>query len=197
MRLSSNERKQQIIAEGIKIIHERGFPALSIRELANRVGISEPAIYRHFKNKEEIIMGILNKMQTFGDNIQQKLHTVDGELEKIKQLILFQLSYFEQNQGMTTIMLSEEIFYLNERLKRKLITITNVRSRILFNLIQSAQENNLIIKEDINNLTAIIMGSIRMLIFQWKLKNYKFSLTKQGQSVVNTLINMLTAKNEL
>ncbi|MCI0512282.1 TetR/AcrR family transcriptional regulator, partial [candidate division KSB1 bacterium] len=83
MRITSGERKEQIINEGIQIIHENGFPALSIRELASRVGISEPAIYRHFKNKDDIIMSILDKMQEFGVHIQQRLTTVDGDLEKI------------------------------------------------------------------------------------------------------------------
>ena len=57
-RLSTEERQVLIIDEAIKIIHELGYQAFSIRELSNRVGISEPAIYRHFLNKEDIVLGI-------------------------------------------------------------------------------------------------------------------------------------------
>jgi AcrR family transcriptional regulator len=193
MRITSEKRKAQIIDEGIKIIHEKGFPALSIRELAGRVGISEPAIYRHFKNKEDIIMGILAKMQELGAHTQYQLDAVDGELEKIKQLIMLQLEYFEKNQAMTTIMLSEEVFHLNEKLKHKLENIINSRQRLLTDLINSAQAKKLIIVEDVDNLASLIMGAIRMLIFQWKMNDYQFSLTLRGKSVVDTLFKMLVA----
>ncbi|HDP99905.1 MAG TPA: TetR/AcrR family transcriptional regulator [bacterium] len=194
MRLTSGERREQIITEAIQIIHETGFSSLSIRELASRVGISEPAIYRHFKNKDDIIMGILNKMQEFGELIQQKLISVEGELEKIRQLFLLQLAYFEENQAMTTIMLSEEVFHLNEKLKHKLALITNSRYRMLMDLIKSAQAKKIIIDEDADNLALIIMGTVRVIIFQWKLQDFRFSLVQRGKSVVNMLLAMLTVK---
>jgi len=194
MRITTEERKAQIITEAINIIHEQGFPALSIRELALQVGISEPAIYRHFDSKDDIIMGILDKMQEFGQHIEQQLQGLDGELEKIKQLFLLQLVYFEKNQAMTTIMLSEEVFHLNEKLKHKLTVITKSRYRLLFDLIKAAQEKGKIIGEDTDNLAAIVMGSIRLLIFQWKLTDYQFSLTSRGKSVVDTLLKMVVVK---
>ena len=194
MRLTSGERREQIITEAIQIIHETGFSSLSIRELASRVGISEPAIYRHFKNKDDIIMGILNKMQEFGELIQQKLISVEGELEKIRQLFLLQLAYFEENQAMTTIMLSEEVFHLNEKLKHKLALITNSRYCMLMDLIKSAQAKKIIIDEDADNLALIIMGTVRVIIFQWKLQDFRFSLVQRGKSVVNMLLAMLTVK---
>lgn len=191
-RITSEERKDQIITEGIKIIHEKGFPALSIRELAMRVGISEPAIYRHFENKEDIIMGILDKMQEFVQQIEQRLQKVEGETEKISQLILLQLAYFEKNQAMSTIMLSEEVFHLNERLKRKLEIIIGSRNRLLTALLKAAQAKNQITPSDVDDLVLLIMGTVRMLIFQWKLSEYRFSLTARGESVINTLIKLFT-----
>ncbi len=59
-RITTEERQKTIIDEALNIIHESGYEALSIRELATRVKISEPAIYRHFLNKEDIILGISN-----------------------------------------------------------------------------------------------------------------------------------------
>jgi len=139
-------------------------------------------------------MGILNKMQEFGELIQQKLISVEGELEKIRQLFLLQLAYFEENQAMTTIMLSEEVFHLNEKLKHKLALITNSRYRMLMDLIKSAQAKKIIIDEDADNLALIIMGTVRVIIFQWKLQDFRFSLVQRGKSVVNMLLAMLTVK---
>jgi len=139
-------------------------------------------------------MGILDKMQEFGQHIEQQLQGLDGELEKIKQLFLLQLVYFEKNQAMTTIMLSEEVFHLNKKLKRKLEIITSARYRLLVDLIKTAQEKKLIFDEDVDDLASLIMGAVRMIIFQWKLKDYQFSLTQRGKSVVDTMLKMLIVK---
>ena len=57
-RLKTEKRQNMIIDEAMKIIHSGGYGALSIRALAQNVKISEPAIYRHFLNKEDIVLGI-------------------------------------------------------------------------------------------------------------------------------------------
>ena len=64
-RISTEERQVLIVDEAIKIIHEMGYQSFSIRELSTRVGISEPAIYRHFLNKEDIVLGILARFSEF------------------------------------------------------------------------------------------------------------------------------------
>jgi len=71
-RLSTAQRQEMIIDEAIKIIHAEGYQSLSIRELAKHVKISEPAIYRHFLNKEDIILGILNRIVRLDHLLEKK-----------------------------------------------------------------------------------------------------------------------------
>ncbi len=136
-------------------------------------------------------MGIIDKMQDFVRHIEQQLQTVDGEIEKIHLLILLQLTYFDKNQAMSTIMLSEEVFHLNAGLKRKLEVIIGSRYRLLTSLLQAAQDKKLIITENVTDLASLIMGTIRMIIFQWKLENYRFSLSQRGKSIVSVLLKMM------
>ncbi len=70
-RVSTEIRQEQIIDQAIKIIHQKGYSGLSIRELATQVGITEPAIYRHFRSKEDIVLGILERMDRFVENLHQ------------------------------------------------------------------------------------------------------------------------------
>jgi AcrR family transcriptional regulator len=45
----------RILACALDLYHEKGLPGLSMRILAEKLGISATAIYRHYKNKDEII----------------------------------------------------------------------------------------------------------------------------------------------
>ena len=47
------ERQQQIIEESINVIHSEGIQGFTIKNLSKAIGLSEAAIYRHFKSKTE------------------------------------------------------------------------------------------------------------------------------------------------
>jgi len=52
-------RRQQLLVAAARLFAERGFHAASIEELGGAVGISGPAVYRHFANKEAILGDLL------------------------------------------------------------------------------------------------------------------------------------------
>ena len=53
-RLKSGERERQIHVEAAKLFAERGFDA-GTSELAERLGIAQPLLYRYFRNKDDLI----------------------------------------------------------------------------------------------------------------------------------------------
>jgi AcrR family transcriptional regulator len=49
------ERRDQILAAAVRLFHERGYHATGMDEIGAVAGITGPGIYRHFRNKEEIL----------------------------------------------------------------------------------------------------------------------------------------------
>lgn len=49
------ERVAEIRHAALSLFHERGFHATSMRDIAARLGLSGPALYRHYSSKEEIL----------------------------------------------------------------------------------------------------------------------------------------------
>jgi AcrR family transcriptional regulator len=48
-------RREEILAAAVKLFHERGYHGTGMDDIGAEAGISGPAIYRHFKGKEEIL----------------------------------------------------------------------------------------------------------------------------------------------
>ncbi|PKL38293.1 MAG: hypothetical protein CVV44_10405 [Spirochaetae bacterium HGW-Spirochaetae-1] len=59
-RIPSAERKEQIIAGAMSLIFEKGISGMTMGGIAQKVGISEPALYRHFDNRREILLATLD-----------------------------------------------------------------------------------------------------------------------------------------
>jgi AcrR family transcriptional regulator len=61
MTLTLRERQKQALREEImnaaqELVAEKGYGAMSMDELAARVGISKPTLYAHFANKDELVI---------------------------------------------------------------------------------------------------------------------------------------------
>lgn len=54
-------RDRKILQAAAKLFHERGFAGVSVDEIGVRAGVTGPAIYRHFKGKEEILTSLFDE----------------------------------------------------------------------------------------------------------------------------------------
>ena len=54
-RLPSDVRKQQIYDSFIDLIIERGYDSISLSTIAEKIGISKPAVFQHVGNKEQLL----------------------------------------------------------------------------------------------------------------------------------------------
>ncbi|MEV6277751.1 TetR/AcrR family transcriptional regulator [Nocardia sp. NPDC051832] len=53
------QRRGQLLEAGARLIAERGFLGMRLDDLGAAVGISGPAVYRHFPNKEALLVELL------------------------------------------------------------------------------------------------------------------------------------------
>ena len=49
-----------ILQTALELFAEKGYEATSMREIAEQIGISKPALYYHFDSKEDIVRGVLS-----------------------------------------------------------------------------------------------------------------------------------------
>ena len=53
-------RKGEILDAALHVFAEQGYASGSMREIARRVGVTEPALYRHFTGKEALFLALIN-----------------------------------------------------------------------------------------------------------------------------------------
>src|SRR5215204_5412030 len=68
--VATRSRREQILAVAAQLFARRGFHGVSIADLGAAVGISGPALYRHFPGKEalltELLVGISQRLLAGG-----------------------------------------------------------------------------------------------------------------------------------
>ncbi len=192
-RVTTEERQKIIIDNAIKIIHEGGYESLSIRELASKVKISEPAIYRHFLNKEDIILGILSRISEFDFLLEKNLEGNSTSDDKLKSFIQFHFNFLQKNKEMTSVLFSEDIFNQSEILQKKLFRIIDYRKRLLMGIVDLGKTEKQIKQIETIDLVTMILGFIRLTVLEWRLGKFSFDLSKRGDRVIKA-INQMIAK---
>src|ERR1700752_2602709 len=57
-------RQKEFIAVAARLFSERGYHSVGINEISAELGLSGPAIYRHYASKEALLVAVLNETVT-------------------------------------------------------------------------------------------------------------------------------------
>jgi len=58
------EVKKRIVEAGLEVMYEKGYCSTTMEDIARRLDVSKPALYRYFKNKDELVIESANYLQT-------------------------------------------------------------------------------------------------------------------------------------
>lgn len=92
------ERRQAIIAAAADLFAESGYSNFSVRELARRLGITQPGVLHHFADKDELLIEVLKLRDTI---VADRLDTLaDVDLPTRSRAVARQSA---ENEGLTSL----------------------------------------------------------------------------------------------
>lgn len=143
-RQNTGVRQEQIKRAVLDIIEKEGLSRLSTRRLAERVGISEAAIFRHFRTKQDIILGIMQDVKTSMVGAMRAAAQQDKPADKrLFELMCAQVKYILANRGMNILLFSEAAHANDSVLKKELHAILASQKELLVNVIEDGIEEGL------------------------------------------------------
>ncbi len=81
------DRRRQLLDAAARLIAERGFHGVRLEDLGAAVGISGPAVYRHFPNKDavlvELLVGISTRLFDGGTEVTESGSDAAATLEEL------------------------------------------------------------------------------------------------------------------
>jgi len=178
-------RQKEIVGVSIALIADHGIQNLTIKNIAAAIGVTEPAIYRHFENKFEIMNAVLDSFQKIAlDVLDSEEVAGQDSLGRIERFISDRYRRCVENPKLAKLMFSEENFQFDERLSRKVLKIMHSHKEKIHGIIVEGQ-NACEIRRDVEptSLFRIVFGAMRLLIKQWILSGFAFNLEEEGKKL--------------
>jgi AcrR family transcriptional regulator len=88
VRMSGQERREQLLDVGRRLFAEKGFEAVSVEEIASKAGVSKPVVYEHFGGKEGLYAVVVDREMTYLlMSISEALGDLDGPSANARVLL--------------------------------------------------------------------------------------------------------------
>lgn len=192
-------RQIEIIEAATKRIDEHGIQDLTIKTLAADLNLSEAALYRHFKSKNDILLGLLTY---FIDEMKDRLADLLSNKDQspsalLKDLFNSQLKTFVAKPSIVSVIFSESIFQFNKELSDTVSSMMEIMQTHIEAIVKKGQTNGSFSKiVGVSTTTTIIMGGMRITVLKWKLSGHKSDLINDGGKVLNGILKMVETKTK-
>lgn len=195
---SLSGRQREIVAAAIGIIAKDGVSALTTRSLAEALGVTEPALYRHFRDKTDILLAILASFRATQASLHARIEAGSASpLGKVEALVGGVFRGFAAQPAMVSVILAEGLFQHEPRLARAVLDIMDDRKANLASLLATGRSLGEIRPEADPEMAALlVMGGMRLLATRWRLSGLAFDLEAEGRNLLKAVRRMLAAEKD-
>ncbi|MCF6159652.1 MAG: TetR/AcrR family transcriptional regulator [wastewater metagenome] len=196
MRKNTEIRKQQIVDSIWQIISSKGVEYVTIGEIAKSIGTTKTAIYRHFKNKRDILSLLIDSVEETLMKVIGKAMIHEDPLLNLKNILLAHLTFAKRRHQTSFIMIMGVMQLGDPFIRQKIFQLIQKYLRKIERLLSHCVKLNLI-ENDINiKISAIaFLGLIQSTVTVWSYRNFNFVPEKIHADLWNTYLRGIGVKH--
>ena len=180
-RQSSVLRRSQIVNAAIHLITTKGMEFVTIDAIADEVGLTEGAIYRHFVSKRQILTSVIEEIE------MNLLHTVEtakqkgrNSLKSLEFIFEYHLSDVESRRAASFTIISEAIGFDGIGLSPRVSLMLTRYLHFLEQCIREGIADSTIRPEvDVNAAATTFLGMIQSTATMWALNDHSTKLASR------------------
>ncbi len=183
------KRKDKILISAIELLEESGISGVTTKRLAAMQGVSEPALYRQYKSKLDIIKHIIEEYNSYDEKIMNTI--LQSEMSGKEAILFFLKRYCELYQNyseLTTVMFSMDVYFYNDETKARMEEVHKRKKVFLNKLVKEAIENGSNHIFDVEELTEMINSLIFSTVYDWRMNNKVYILEDKMIPIANKLL---------
>ena len=190
-RMKSSERQQEIVAAVLALARERGPDAITTQAIADRMAVTQGALFRHFPDKEAIwIVVFVWVRESLGAVLEKAVAKAGSPLANIEAVFLAHVAFIAANPGVARVMFHELQYPGDSPVRaevRAMITAYRKRLASLFAQARAAGE----LPADLDTALApvLFIGAVQGLVIQSALAGDEAGMNKRARQLFPLLLD--------
>ena len=117
----TGERKLQILQTVAEMLEQPKSEKITTAALADKLDISEAALYRHFASKAQMFEGLIEFIEQTVFGLVNKISAEEADgLKQAEGIVALLLGFAQKNRGMTRVLIGDALVNENERLQQRI-----------------------------------------------------------------------------
>jgi AcrR family transcriptional regulator len=192
-RKSSQDRKAEILAAMLDLAFEVGPAHVTTGMLAGRLGLTQPAIYKHFPNKKDIWNEVTNSLcARIRENVQQGATATNPPLAKLKLLVLGHLRLVAATPALPEIMASRDPSGTLAPFRQHIHAAMGAfRAALRKNLVSAQQAGQLRAGIATDDAEMLLFGIIQSLVLRLIVTRNPTTLATDGERLLDLQLTLI------
>lgn len=193
-----NDRKAQILDAALTLAFEGGPARVTTVAIAERLGLTQPAIYRHYRSKADLWTAITDRLgRDVARNLDIVANSDQSALARLRALVLGQLALVERTPALPEIMLIRDPTSADAVVRVAMQTRMAELQSTLIGLCATAQrEGALRLDVAAADIAALVMGVIQSLALRLVLSHDPTLLSRDGPRLLELQLAAFTRESE-
>ena len=184
-RESTEVRQKQIVSAARKLIVRYGSEHVTVRRMAQEIGVSEGAIYRHFRSKNDILALLIDDIEeTLIGDIKKNNKEGLATLSILEKIMIDHISAIQQRKGVTFQIIAEIISLGDKKLNKKVYGVIEKYIGLIKGILDIGAAKGYINKDaDLDSAALLFFSMTQGLVNLWALSHYEFDLRAKYKSL--------------
>lgn len=194
----AKDRKGEILDTALVLAFEGGPNRVTTVAIAERLGLTQPAIYRHFRSKADLWAAITNRLgAAVAENTARAEGADDTPLACLRDLVLGHLEIVRQTPALPEIMLARDPNNADAVVRVAMQSHMAGFQKSLLGFCATAQASgDLRADIDARDLSALIMGVLQSLILKLLLFRDTTALVEDGARLLDIQLAAFARESE-
>lgn len=187
--LKSKETKDKIFRAAKKILQQKGYDHLSIKNICEEAGVSNGSFYHHFKTKDDLLSYYIEEQPSINPEL---LDLPSSPAEAKKAIIEVYLNYVHYCQELGIAFMSNYYTPQNQSLNPLIRTERPYPIVTVHDYLQRAIDAHVIeLHNDLENVTTDIRMIVIGNVFEWCLKSGEADFEENMRRSLSTYLDGL------
>lgn len=190
-----NGRQLEILEAALDIMAVHGIQRMTVKNLARSLKVTEPALYRHFKSKHDLLLSMLVHYKSFlSAIIEKKVNSGQAAFDEIGSLYQEMFRNFTERPALSMVIFSEELFRYDKQLSRAVFDIIEMTHDVIEGMLRGGVRRGEI-RSDVpsRQISWMVMGTMRLIVTKWRISGYALDLAGEGRKMLSYMRKVLEA----